>query len=84
MTYTSWLKKQQQHNQPEPPMVIQWQISYQQFSSILHTEQTLIDLFEKRSEWAVVLSKIKNPNNDNKLERSPSVTSATSNQLLSS
>ena len=47
------------------------EISFEQFFSLLHTEQTLIDLFEKKSDWSIVMNKIKNPDN---FDRSPSVT----------
>lgn len=47
-----------------------WEISFEQFYSILHTEQTLVDLFEKKVEWESVLSKFKNID---KLERTMSL-----------
>lgn len=56
------------HHHHEP---LNWQISFEQFFSLLHTEQTLIDLFEKKSDWSIVMNKIKNPDN---FDRSPSVT----------
>lgn len=50
-----------------------WQISFEQFLSSFHIEQTLVDLFDKKSDWSLVLSKIKNPE---KFERSLSLTAS--------
>ena len=80
-TDTTSVNQQQQqhhhhhHHHHEP---LNWQISFEQFSSILYTEQTLIDLFEKKFDWTIVMAKIKNPEN---FDRSPSLINSSSSNI---
>lgn len=46
---------------------LNWKISFEQFFSVMHTEQTLVDLFEKKNDWSSIITKIQN---QDKLERS--------------
>lgn len=58
------------------------EITFDQFYGIIHREQMLVDLFEKRLDWKVVIDKMKNVAESNKLERSLSVSAAsTSGQV---
>lgn len=58
------------------------EITFDQFYGIIHREEILVDLFEKRLEWKVVIDKMKNLVENNKLERSLSISAAsTSGQV---
>ncbi|KAH9510563.1 TBC1 domain member 8B [Dermatophagoides farinae] len=77
-TNTTSVNLQQQHHHHHHHEPLNWQISFEQFSSILYTEQTLIDLFEKKFDWTIVMAKIKNPEN---FDRSPSLINSSSSNI---
>lgn len=64
------------------PATSDWEISFEQFFGVLHTQQTLADLFERKVAWSTVLEKFKSMDSKQAmLERTVSFSaSASTNQ----